>query len=196
MENRPPFELKFIMMIYNLFQVVANMSIGIYVSWKLLQFHLLNRLLQGLYYFFFKNKFNWSCQSINYSRDDYGMMEVRNVYWFFLLKVLDLLDTVNHKNTFLIERKFNSPLQLFIVMKKKNSQLSFLHCYHHSFMVLVCYVAVNWVPGGQGLLLGMINLFVHGVMYFYFFLTSFKPELKKSIWWKKHITQFQMVTTL
>jgi hypothetical protein len=86
-------------------------------------------------------------------------------------------------------------LQLFIVMKKKNSQLTFLHCYHHSFMVLGCYIAVKWLPGGHGLILGLINLFVHGIMYFYYFLTSFKPELKKSLWWKKHITQFQMVKT-
>jgi hypothetical protein len=26
----------------------------------------------------------------------------------------------------------------------------------------------------------------------YYFLTSFKPELKKSIWWKKYITMCQM----
>lgn len=30
-------------------------------------------------------------------------------------------------------------------------------------------------------------------MYSYYFLTSFKPELKYSIWWKKHITQIQLV---
>lgn len=32
MEMRKPYELKFIMMIYNFFQVVSNLSIGIYVS--------------------------------------------------------------------------------------------------------------------------------------------------------------------
>lgn len=78
-------------------------------------------------------------------------------------------------------------------MKKKNSQLTFLHCYHHFCMALGCYVAAKWLPGGHGLLLGMINLYVHGLMYFYYFLTSFKPELKQSIWWKKHITQVQLV---
>jgi elongation of very long chain fatty acids protein 7 len=29
-------------------------------------------------------------------------------------------------------------------------------------------------------------------MYSYYFLTSFRPELKQSLWWKKHITQVQM----
>jgi hypothetical protein len=42
-------------------------------------------------------------------------------------------------------------------------------------------------------MLGIINSFVHAFMYTYYFLTAFKPELKKSIWWKKHITQVQLV---
>lgn len=84
-------------------------------------------------------------------------------------------------------------LQLFIILKKNNSQLSFLHCYHHFFIAVGSYAAARWVPGGHLNALGMINTFVHGIMYFYFFLTALKPELKKSIWWKKHITQIQMV---
>jgi elongation of very long chain fatty acids protein 7 len=38
----------------------------------------------------------------------------------------------------------------------------------------------------------VVNSFVHVIMYGYYFLTSFKPELKQSIWWKKYITQVQM----
>lgn len=30
-------------------------------------------------------------------------------------------------------------------------------------------------------------------MYGYYFLTSYKPELKNSIWWKKYITQLQLI---
>lgn len=40
--------------------------------------------------------------------------------------------------------------------------------------------------------LGVVNTFVHSVMYFYYFITAFKPDLKKSIWWKKYITQIQL----
>lgn len=47
--------------------------------------------------------------------------------------------------------------------------------------------------GGQPLSLGIINSFVHVIMYGYYFLTHFKPELKQSIWWKKYITQIQMI---
>lgn len=83
-------------------------------------------------------------------------------------------------------------LQVFIVLKKKNSQLSFLHCYHHGGMVLVAYVAAKWLPGGPGSLLGIINCFVHVIMYSYYFATSIKPKLKESMWWKKYITQVQL----
>lgn len=47
--------------------------------------------------------------------------------------------------------------------------------------------------GSHSVLLGIVNSFVHVFMYGYYFLTSFKPELKESIWWKKHITQIQIV---
>lgn len=60
-------------------------------------------------------------------------------------------------------------------------------------MALGTYAGVGWVSGGHLIVLGIMNTYVHSIMYFYFFLTSFKPELKTSIWWKKNITQVQMV---
>lgn len=79
------------------------------------------------------------------------------------------------------------------MLKKKNKQLSFLHCYHHFFVVVGSYVSAKWYPGGPITMLGIVNTLTHAIMYFYYFLTAFKPELKQSIWWKKHITQLQMV---
>lgn len=34
---------------------------------------------------------------------------------------------------------------------------------------------------------------MHAIMYGYYFLTSYKPNLKPSLWWKKYITQLQML---
>lgn len=48
--------------------------------------------------------------------------------------------------------------------------------------------------GSHGTLLGIINAFVHVIMYSYYFLTSYRPELRNSLWWKKHITQIQLVS--
>lgn len=88
---------------------------------------------------------------------------------------------------------FDYFFQVFIILKKKNTQLSFLHCYHHGGMVGATFIAAKWLPGGPATMLGIINGIVHVVMYFYYFLTAFKPELKQSIWWKKHITQLQLL---
>lgn len=60
-------------------------------------------------------------------------------------------------------------------------------------MVLASYIAVKWFPGGVGAFLAVINCLVHSIMYTYYFLTAFNPELKKSVWWKKHITQIQLI---
>lgn len=60
-------------------------------------------------------------------------------------------------------------------------------------MVLGTYIGARWVPGGHALLLGFVNLVVHAFMYFYYFLTIVKPELKQSIWWKRNTTHLQLV---
>lgn len=77
-------------------------------------------------------------------------------------------------------------------MKKNTKQLSFLHCYHHSIMAAGTYVVARWFSGGLIIMLGIVNGFVHSVMYSYYVLTLFNQDLKKSIWWKKHITQIQI----
>jgi hypothetical protein len=40
------------------------------------------------------------------------------------------------------------------------------------------------------------NSFVHIVMYSYYFVTSMWPQYRNNIWWKKHITQLQMVNNI
>lgn len=97
-------------------------------------------------------------------------------------------------NTSRASQFFYSPLQVFFVLRKKNNQVTFLHVYHHAVMVAACYFYLKFlIGGGQPISLGIINSFVHVVMYFYYFLTSYKPELKKSLWFKRHITELQML---
>jgi hypothetical protein len=49
------------------------------------------------------------------------------------------------------------------------------------------------VTGGHASLVGYVNTGVHVVMYSYYFVTSMWPEYRKNLWWKKYITQLQMV---
>lgn len=72
--------------------------------------------------------------------------------------------------------------------------MTFLHVYHHAIMVICCYFYVRFVTGGgQPISLGIINSFVHVIMYGYYFFTSYKPQLKNSLCFKRHITELQMI---
>ncbi|XP_013192148.2 elongation of very long chain fatty acids protein AAEL008004 [Amyelois transitella] len=96
-------------------------------------------------------------------------------YAYFLVKIADLLDTV------------------FFVLRKKQQQVSFLHVYHHFGMVMVSWGIVKWVPGGHGSMLVAVNSFVHIVMYTYYLLSAWDDSYKRSLWWKKHVTQLQII---
>lgn len=97
-------------------------------------------------------------------------------YAFFINKILDLMDTV------------------FFVLRKSYKQITFLHIYHHIIMVITTYWVMRFYGfGGQYILMGFLNTFVHSVMYMYYFLTALMPEMKSSLWWKKYLTIIQLV---
>ncbi|RZC41653.1 elongation of very long chain fatty acids protein 7, partial [Asbolus verrucosus] len=120
-------------------------------------------------------KLNWVCAPIDYSDTPHNMFVLKLCYIYFLMKVTDLLDTV------------------FFLLRKKENQASFLHVYHHFGMILLSWTGVRFLGGGHSIFLGVINSFVHTIMYFYYLLTVWQPEYKKSIWWKKHITHLQLL---
>lgn len=71
--------------------------------------------------------------------------------------------------------------------------MSFLHVYHHTGMVLLTWHGVKYLPGGHSVFMGALNSFVHVVMYSYYLLTALNPKYKNNLWWKKYITQLQIV---
>eukprot|EP00455_Lapot_gusevi_P056935 TRINITY_DN9562_c0_g1_i1.p1 TRINITY_DN9562_c0_g1~~TRINITY_DN9562_c0_g1_i1.p1 ORF type:complete len:280 (-),score=78.12 TRINITY_DN9562_c0_g1_i1:83-922(-) len=90
-------------------------------------------------------------------------------YIYYLSKFYELLDTV------------------FIAVK--GSELTFFQMYHHSVVVVMCYL---WLEYAQSLQFGglIFNTAVHVVMYYYFAL---RTHIKKDVWWKAYVTYFQIV---
>lgn len=122
--------------------------------------------------------YSWRCQPVDYSSTPRATEIARKTHLFFLVKVSDLLDTI------------------FFVLKKKESHISFLHVYHHGGMVLGTWIGVKYFAGGHVTFIGLLNSIVHAVMYSYYLIMSIYPEYKRNAWWKKYITQMQMVQFL
>ena len=92
------------------------------------------------------------------------------IYAHYQNKFIELLDTV------------------FMVVRKKNDQVSFLHVWHHTIMSW-SWLAVLWTnPGGDAYFGSMLNSFIHVVMYSYYLLSALKLPCP----WKKYVTILQL----
>ncbi|RNA25920.1 Elongation of very long chain fatty acids 4 [Brachionus plicatilis] len=158
MENREPFELKKFMIGYNLCQVIASF----YNSFEII-------------YLAIQSRFSLTCQPVDYSEDYYAKRMANAIYFYYLMKLADLIDTI------------------IFALRKKSNQISFLHVYHHISMVLTAWSGTKWVAGGQTFLICTLNSLVHAVMYSYYGLAALGPSVQKYLWWKKYLTQFQLI---
>jgi hypothetical protein len=130
MKDRKPYKLDNIIKFYNLFQV----GLCSYI------------FIRG-YYHSFGQGYSWFCQPVDYSTKNHHEVQITVMaHYYFLSKVLDLLDTV------------------FFVLKKKQTHVSFLHVYHHSGMVMLSWIGLKYVSGGHSVFMALINSFVHVIM--------------------------------
>lgn len=51
----------------------------------------------------------------------------------------------------------------------------------------------SFALGGHSTFFGLVNTFVHIVMYIYYMLAAMGPKYRRYIWWKKYLTNFQMI---
>ncbi|KAK4875003.1 hypothetical protein RN001_011425 [Aquatica leii] len=115
------------------------------------------------------------CTPLN-TANNLSTLRLAKAFWiYYLSKAIDLIDT------------------MFFVLRKKESQLTFLHIYHHTSMLFNWYIGVLYVPGGQATVSVGLNSFVHVIMYTYYMLSAMGPQVKKYLWWKKYLTQLQMI---
>lgn len=123
--------------------------------------------------------YNLFCQGINYeARDEVTMSMLTLCWWYLMVRIADFLDTI------------------FFVLRKKDSHISFLHVVHHILVVFNGWFGLAYGPDGQVALGVILNSFVHVIMYSYYFLSLLGPSVQKHLWWKRYLTQFQLVQFL
>ncbi|KAL3197787.1 hypothetical protein MRX96_044717 [Rhipicephalus microplus] len=119
--------------------------------------------------------YNLWCQGITgYMTDE--MREYYRTGWIYIaIRYTDLLDTV------------------FFVLRKKFTHVSLLHVLHHTIVAANTWFFALFAPEGQPTLSMCLNVFVHVIMYSYYFLATFGPSVRKYLWWKKYLTTLQIV---
>ncbi|XP_078119929.1 elongation of very long chain fatty acids protein 1a [Sander vitreus] len=119
--------------------------------------------------------YTWRCDLVDTSTRPETLRMIRVCWLFYFSKYIELLDT------------------LFFVLRKKHSQITFLHVFHHSFMPWTWWWGITLTPaGGMGCFHAMVNAAVHVIMYFYYLLSAAGPRFQKYLWWKKYMTAIQL----
>ena len=158
MENRKPFNLRRIMIFYNLFQVIFS-------TW------LFNEsLVSG-----WGGQYSFRCQPVDYSQNPLAVRMAHGCWWYYFSKFTEFMDTI------------------FFVLRKKNDHISTLHVIHHGCMPMSVWFGVKFTPGGHSTFFGLLNTFVHIVMYAYYLLAALGPWIQPYLWWKKYLTSLQMI---
>ncbi|XP_033835499.1 elongation of very long chain fatty acids protein 5 [Periophthalmus magnuspinnatus] len=120
--------------------------------------------------------YNLYCQN-THSAPEADIKVMKALWWYYFSKLIEFMDT------------------FFFILRKNNHQITFLHIYHHATMFNIWWFVVNWIPCGHSFFGATINSFVHIVMYLYYGLSSI-PAMRPYLWWKKYLTQLQLVQFL
>ncbi|KAL6448926.1 hypothetical protein ACFW04_000582 [Cataglyphis niger] len=159
MKNRSSYSLKTFMKFYNIFQIIAN-------AWLVYE-----HIAAGWF-----TEIPLTCVPIDYSYKPGPYRLARTMWWLFLLKLVDLIETIIY------------------VLRKKHNQISFLHVYHHVSNCVFSWIYTKYVAGGMTTFNSLLNCSVHVLMYTYYLLATFGPTIQKVINpIKPYITILQMV---
>ncbi|KAH8337135.1 hypothetical protein KR059_000953 [Drosophila kikkawai] len=162
MANRKPFDLRGLIRVYNVIQILFN----------IVMFILATHFMLG------PGNFNFRCITNLPLDHEYKTLERWITYAYFANKLIDLIETI------------------FFVLRKKDSQISFLHVFHHVYMLYISFAYIYYHGyGGHGFFICYFNVIVHIIMYTYYYQsqTASESERRDRLWWKKYITIVQLV---
>lgn len=69
-----------------------------------------------------------------------------------------------------------------------------VHFFHFDLFFSSDILFVSSHTGGHSTFFGLLNTFVHIVMYSYYLFSALGPQFQKYLWWKKYLTALQMVS--
>lgn len=101
------------------------------------------------------------------------------VWWVLQLKVIDYVETC------------------LFVLRKKQSQVSNLHVFHHISNLMFAWFGLRHFPEMRGTFCTLINCFIHVIMYIYYLLAACSPKIQRMIApIKPYITIMQMASCI
>lgn len=95
MENRKPFQLKNVLIVYNLFQVIFS-------AWMFYQIGISGWLT---------GKYNWRCQPVDYTNSADSLRAAHASWWYYISKFTEFMDTI-----FFVLRKKNDHISTLHVI--------------------------------------------------------------------------------
>ncbi|GFT43133.1 elongation of very long chain fatty acids protein AAEL008004 [Nephila pilipes] len=130
----------------------------------------------GLFYVFFTtDAISKVCYPAEVKRNHYTYFAASAGWIIYLLKYIEFADTV------------------FFVLRKKDHLITNLHVIHHAALPIIGWFLFRSEKSGFQFVPGVTNSIVHIVMYTYYGLAAIGPEVQKYLWWKEHLTKFQML---
>lgn len=165
MEKRKAFNLIFYTRLYNFYQI--SVCSAFFIG----SFHPNFRYIWTLAY---------KCESNDFDELSQQQIQERKTRTFFFAWL------------FLLVRLSELQETVLFVLRKKQSQVTFLHCYHHIAVIMVSWQYIKYADHERGFFIGTLNATVHIIMYSYYLLSSF-PKYQKSVSGaKKVITVIQI----
>ncbi|KAH8243920.1 hypothetical protein KR032_011316 [Drosophila birchii] len=134
--------------------------------------------LLATYFIFGPGNFNFRCIANLPMEHEFKTFERWLTYSYFANKLIDLMETI------------------FFVLRKKDRQISFLHVFHHVYMLYFSFAYIYYYGyGGHGFFMCYFNVLVHIMMYTYYYQSQSAGEAgrRDSLWWKKYITIVQLI---
>ncbi|XP_064480146.1 very long chain fatty acid elongase AAEL008004-like isoform X2 [Ornithodoros turicata] len=158
MASKKPFEIRGVLLVYNLSLVMANLYF----------------VCSIIHYAYFKKGYRIIGQGVDFSTEPNSLQLVHLSWWYYMMRLFEFFDT------------------FFFVLRKKYTQVSTLHVFHHVTVAWNMWMNTTYGGQGQTAFVMIVNSFVHTIMYSYYFLAAAGPSCQKHLWWKKQLTQLQL----